>query len=382
MANILTAGLAYDPYFYAAAALMQLNKRLGMAAFVHRDLESEKGQERGSTIRLRRPGKFVAQDMPIAEGSASDISPDYMDLVLDQWKGTLFGLTDKELSYTKERVINEHIDPAAIAVADAIDASLQDLALDVPWIVDDDATTPINDFSNMRERLFLNLAPRSGDYFYQLDNVLQKRYEQEEVFYQANTGVDAATLQRDGFLGRKFGFVMFANQNEPAYETSTITLTSPVATGVQAKGSTSLIIGGSSGSGDATKGTVITITGDPQKYAITADVSVGSTGFTAAISPPLAQATAGAEVIAFDEDAATSIGLGFHRQAFALAMAPLSTAGNGLGIRMATMADPITGLVLRTRLWASGGSAKVFVGIDALWGRRTLDPNLAVRLQI
>lgn len=382
MANILTAGLAYDPYFYASAALEQLNKRLGMAAFIHRDFENEKGMEPGSVIRLRRPGKFAAQNMPIAEGSAADIVPDYLDLTVDQWKGVVFGLTDKELTFTRERVVNEHIDPAAIGVADAIDSSLQDLGLDVPWIVDDDGTTPINDFSNIKERLFLNLAPRAGDYFYQLDNVLQKRYEQQAVFYQANTGVDAETLQRDGFLGRKFGFIMFGNQNEVTYTTGSITLSSPTVNGAHVKGATSLAIAGSAGSGTATKGTVITITGDSQKYAITANVSVGASGFTASISPALAQAASGSEVVAFDQDAATSVGLAFRRNAFALAMAPLSTAGNGLGIRMATMADPITGLVLRTRLWGSGGLAKVFVGIDALWGRRTLDPNLAVRLQI
>lgn len=382
MPNILTAGLAYDPYFYASAALEQLNKRLGMAAFVYRDYEAEKGQEKGSTIRLRRPGKFTAANMPIAEGSAADISPDYMDVTLDQWKGVVFGLTDKELSYTKERVIEEHIGPAAIAVADAIDQSLVDLGLSIPWIVDDDATTPINDFSNIKETLFNNLAPRQGDYFYMLDNVLQKRYEQQAVFYQANTGVDAETLQRDGFLGRKFGFVMFGNQNEVTYTTGTIALTSPTVSGAHAKGATSLVIAGSTGSGTARKGTVITITGHTQKYAITADVSVGASGFTAAVEPAIASALSGGEVVAFDQDAATSIGLAFHRRAFALVMAPLSTVGSGLGIKMATMADPITGLVLRTRLWASGGSAKVFVGVDALWGVRVLNPNLAVRLQI
>ena len=46
---------------------------------------------------------------------------------------------------------------------------------------------------NAQEQLFNNLAPRIGDYYYTLDNVLQKRYVQQQVFYQANTGVDAET---------------------------------------------------------------------------------------------------------------------------------------------------------------------------------------------
>lgn len=380
MSNLLTAGLAYDPYFYAATALEQLNKRLGMAAFVTRDFENEKGMERGSTIRLRRPGKFTATDMPIAENSATDITPDYMDITLSNWKGVVFGLTDKELTYTRERVVQDHINPAAIAVADAIDQTLVALTLQTPWAISADGTTPVNDFPAIRERLFLNLAPRQGDYYYMLDSVLQKRYEQQAVFYQANTGVDAATLQRDGFLGRKFGYMMFANQNTQLYTSGAGALTAPVVTA--SKGATTINITGSGGSGTLKAGTILTITGDSQKYAVTADSAVAAGGTTATpISPALAQDAAGATV-AFDQTTVTTNGLAFHKNAFALVMAPLSTAGDGLGIKMATMADPVTGLVLRTRVWASGGSAKVFVGIDALWGVKTLNGNLAVRVRI
>ena len=50
--------------------------------------------------------------------------PDTVTVTLDQWWGVKFSLTDKELTYTKEQIITEHIRPAAYAVADKIDQSV------------------------------------------------------------------------------------------------------------------------------------------------------------------------------------------------------------------------------------------------------------------
>ena len=381
MANLLTAGLAYDPYFYANAGLRALYKRLGMAFYVDRSIERDKASAKGSTVQVRRAQTFATAAMPIAEASFADVSPSYDNLVISEWRGQGFKLTDKEKTQTPESFIRDHINPVAAAIAERIDSDLSALALEVPWIVDDDATDPYKDFAAMRKVLFDNKAPvvLPEDYAYMTDGVLQQRYESNPTFVQANTAGEAS-LQRDGQLGIKFGMRIFPNQNAVTQPAGGITLTSPVATGVQAKGSSTLIIGGSTGSGTAKKGVVITITGDTQKYALKADVTVGASGFTASISPPLAQATAGAEVITFDQDAATSVGLAFHREAFALVMQPLEDAGPG--ILSATVQDPITGLSLRSRIWGSGGLGATIWALDALWGVKTLNPNLAVRLQI
>lgn len=380
MSNLLTAGLAYDPYFYANAALEQLWKALGMAAYVHRDYEDEKGLQPGSTIQIRRPGVMTAQSMPIAEASATDVTPEYLNMVLDQWKGSMFTLNDKELSYTREKVVDEHIAPAAVAVADAIDQTLAALYADVGWIVADDSSTPTNDFPNLRQKFFDNkVADR--DRSYMIDGVLQNRYEKEATFYQANTGVDADKLQRDGYLTKKFGFDIFANQNSPTHSAGTVTGT-PITNGTFAKGATSVDLDAGSLSGDVNKGDVVEFAGDAQDYAITADATVSGNAVTVAVSPALQAALGDGVATTLTQTSATSVGLAWYKNAFALAMAPLSTMGNALGARMATVSDPITGITLRSRIWYTGGSAQVFVSIDALWGVRTLDPNMAVRLEI
>jgi len=69
----------------------------------------------------------------------------------------------------------------------------------------------------------------------------------------------------------------------------------------------------------------------------------------------------------------------FHKNAFALAMAPLSELGGELGARIATITDPVSSLALRSRLYYVGDSSEVHVALDVLYGVKTLDPNLACR---
>lgn len=381
MANLLTAGLAYDPYFYAGAGLEVLYKRLGMAFFVDRSLEADKAADKGSTIQLRRAQKFTSVPMPIAEGSIADVSPHYDNLVIDQWEGQGFALTDKEKTLTVERFITEHIEPVAVSVADGIDQDLASLALEVPWIVEDTvAPNQHEDFPNIRQTLFNSLAPAVNprEYAYMVDGVLQNRYEKSLTFLQANTAGDNAALQRDGVMGQKYGFTIFANQNAPTAVAGNAGATFTV-NGVQQKGSTTLSLTVATPAGTFRRGSVLTITGDPQLYAIKADVAASATTVIS-ISPALAKTTAGGEVVTADQAASTSIGLAFHRRAFALVMQPLEDAGPG--ILSGTVVDPITGLALRARIWGSGGAGKTFWTIDALWGYKTLNPNLAVRLRI
>jgi hypothetical protein len=379
VANLLTSGLAYNPYFYAQSALQVLYKRLGMAFYVNRSIERDKGSAKGDTIQLRRPKSRTPQNMPIALASFADVTPDYTNLVINQWMGDGFRLTDKEKTLTPEMFVTEHIAPVAAGIADQIDQNLSSLFLEVPWINAADGTTPTNDFGNIRLTLLNNKAPlvSERDYAYQTDAIIQSRYEKSLTFLQANTATDAA-LQREGQLGIKFGFRIFPNQNAPTYASGTGALTSPVVTA--AVGATTINITGSAGSGTLKRGTVLTITGDPQLYAVTADSAVAAGGTTAtAISPAIAQTATGATV-AFTQTASNSIGGAFHRNAFALVLQPLEDAGPG--IISATVTDPITNLSMRSRVWGDGGSGATFWALDALWGYKTLNPNLAVRNQI
>lgn len=379
MANLLSAGLAYNPYFYATEGLRLLYKRLGMAFYVQRDLAMNKGSGTGDTVQVRRAQSFATAAMPIATASFADVTPTYDNLVINQWRGQGFKLTDKERTLTPEVFVRDHLAPVANAIADRIDSDLSSLALECPWIVAADATNPYKDFPGARKILFDNKAPlvNPADYAYMTDGVLQQRYESDPVFAQASTAGDAE-LQRAGQLGVKWGVRIFPNQNATTFTTGTPALTTPVVTA--ALGATSINITGSTGSGTLKRGAVLTIAGDTQKYAVTADSAIAAGGTTATlITPPLALAPTAAAVT-FSSTTATSVGLMFHREAFALVMQPLEPTGPG--IASATMVETSTGLTLRSRVWADGGLGATVWALDALWGFKTLNPNLAVRIQI
>jgi len=148
------------------------------------------------------------------------------------------------------------------------------------------------------------------------------------------------------------------------------------------KGATSIVIKSLTDAQTLKIGDIIKITGDAQQYVVTADYTISS-ATTVAIYPALAQknlADALVTVILPSGTGATKNQcLAFHRHAFALAMAPLSDMGGRLGAQIATVADPVTNLSIRSRLWYEGDTSTVKVALDALWGVQVLNPNLAVR---
>lgn len=367
----------YDPIFYAQEGLIQLEKALGMAGRVHRG-HDKAPQQKGATISIRRPGSFTAQDAP---STAQDIDAGEVQIQLSNWKEVKFALSDKEMSATGEVIIAEHVRPAAVALADAIDQSLCALYADVPSFHDVAATAGVSDIVAVRRQMFDNQVPLRDPAMlhWMTDGDMEADFLGQAAFTQwQGAGAVGTAAQVSGALGQRFGFNFFANQNVRSHTPGTLSSTSPLLQGAHSKGATSVTLDAGTLTGTLVKGDSFVIAGSSQRYAVTADATAAGNAVTVGITPALAQGYAdNAQVtVSLDEHSAS---LAFHRNAFALAMAPLSEIGNHLGARIATVTDPITGLAMRSRLFYDGNDSKAFVALDALWGVTTLDPNLAVR---
>lgn len=375
----------YNPKFYAQEALIQLEKALGMAMRVHRGYDEERRSFRkGSTIDISQPGTFTAQNAP---STAQDIKPNNVTLTLDRWKEVKFKLTDKELAYTGEKIIQDHIRPAAYALADEVDQTLASLAEDIPWVINDQASPDIKDITEPRRIMVQNKVPvGGGDIHLMVDPVKEAGFFGLAAFNtQSVTGgvVNQDTLLR-GHLGTRFGVEVFMNQNVALHTPGTISDLTPVTNGTFPKGSTSINIDDTSLTGTLTKGDTFVIAGHSQRYAVTGLVTAsGNAMNTVGISPPLQVDVGDGVALTVDDngDAVEVMNLMFHKNAFALAMAPLSELGNQLGAKIATITDPVTGLALRSRMFYDGNNSEVYVALDILYGVKTLDPNLAVRLR-
>jgi hypothetical protein len=377
---------AYNPIFYATEALIALEKALGMAGRVYRRLDADKGRQPGDTITIRRPAVFTAVDAPT---SAANLVADSVNVTLNKWKEVKFGLTDAELTYAGDRIVSEHIRPAAYALADAIDQSLCALYKDVPWYSTWTSTATVADVLTARQRLFDNHVPMN-DLHFMIDGKREAELLALSAFSQwQGDGAAGVSTQMTGSLGVKYGLEIFANQNVARADSATIAdLAGAINQGTTptgyAAGSTSIAIDGVTSGAAFEAGDIVVITGHTQQYVLTADVTFTTGAGTLTIFPGLEAFTEDNTVVTVvlsgGSGATKSQSLAFNRNAFALAMAPLSEMGNGRGAEIFTATDPVTGLAVRARLFYDGTNSKLFVSLDALWGVKTLNPNLATRV--
>lgn len=373
MANELSV---YDPLFYAQEGIIELHKNLGMAGRVHRGYDKAP-QQKGSVISISRPSTFTALAAP---QTAQDVEAGEVQITLDQWFEVKFALTDKELTFTTEKIISDHIQPAAYAIADKIDSQLVALYKDVPWSNTNGSPLVASDITANRRILNVNQAPTNNRHL-----MLSPTQEEEALNIAAFTqhsgaGQEGVDAQMRGSLGMKYGYEVFMNQNVPSHTTGTSADATGALTAAGTKGDTAISFDSVTSGGTFKKGDSFVIAGNSQRYVFTADfTATGGAKTDAPIFPALVQDYDNLAVVTITLLSGEQ-GLGFHRNAFALAMAPLTEIGGKLGAQIATVTDPVTGLSLRSRLFYDGDTSKVFVSIDALWGIKTLDPNLACRL--
>lgn len=377
MANVLSV---FDPIFYANLALIQLEKALGMAARIHRGYDKNP-QQKGSTISIKVPSTFAAQDAP---GSDQDIKASNVDITLSYWREVKFALSDKELTITTEEIINQHIRPMAYALADDIDQKLCSLYADVPWYSGTAGTTPsaVADITGVRKVLFNNAVPLiPGMVHLMIDGNAEEKFLQLAAFSQQQGAGDVGvSTQLTGSLGTKFGLEVFSNQNVKTHVKGTCSVTTLAVNGATAAGSTTVGLDAVAVTGTLVHGDVFQVAGDAQNYTVQATATAAGNAFASVSFSPKNKA-------AWADNAVVTVvlqngvrNLAFHRNAFALAMAPLTDMASQLGAKVATVQDPITSLALRSRVWYVGDSSAVKVGLDVLFGIKTLDGNLAAAM--
>lgn len=375
MANTLSV---YDPIFYAQEGLIQLEKALGMAGRVYRGYDKSP-QQKGSTITIPVPATFSAQDAP---GNDQSLTASSVSISLDYWREVKFALSDKELTFTTEKIINDHIRPAAYALADDVDQKLATLYKDLYLFGGTPASTPdgIDDITGARKLLQDNAAPDDGNRHFMIDTAAEEKFLQLAAF-NTNAGAPAATQEvlMRGSIGTRFGIEFFANQNTPSHTTNgNLTAGTALQTNAQpglAKNAAVLKDSGGSLAGTIKAGTVFTVNGDTQTYVITEDATAAANLCSIKFEPATKVNWSASAAVTLK--AAHVANLCFHKNCFALAMAPLSEMGNQLGAKIATVT--YNGLALRSRLWYDGDTSSVKVGLDVLFGLKTLDRRLGVR---
>lgn len=393
MANTLTAILVQ----ILSKGMMTLRQQVLMTKLVNTDYSLE-AKKKGQTIDIPLSAAQTTEDVtPAATITApSDLTPTTAQISLDNWKHTDFALDDREIGRIRadKDFVPLQMQEAFKALANDINDTVFATYKGIYGYVGTAATTPfgsgveVASATNLRKVLHEQLCPRD-DRRAVLDFAAEAAALNLSPFSDAEKRGSAET-KASGELGRIFGFNWYGDDAVPSHTAGTIT------TGLIAKASTAVAVGvktfvcttaASTGACALLEGDIILIAGDDQTYVLTADATQASasTDVTIAFEPALKVALTGSEAVTVK--ATHVVNLGFHRDAFGLAMrAPdagikellgVSTAGNVV-MSSVTLQDPVSKLIMRLELIR--GYKMTVWDIDCLWGTALVSAARASRL--
>jgi hypothetical protein len=397
----------------AAEAITILDNELVMAKQVFRGYENEfdkkiNGYTVGEEISIRKPADFTVRTDAVL--SAQDVTEGKTTIKVDQRRGVDFSFTSQDLTLKISDLSERVIKPAMVQLANSVDTYLMGLYKDVPnWVgTPGQVVNSYADFAKAPERLDEYAVPSERSAVLSPADHWGLLGSQTSLYMQ-----DVAKgAYRKGSLGEIGGVDTFMSQNVPTHTVGVATGTPLVNGASQATtyaltkdtGTQSLITDGwtNSTTGILKAGDVFTIANvfavNPvtkatlqflKQFTVTADADSGATTgpSTLTIAPAMIASGAFQNVSAgpADNAAITVMGTGgtgyrqnmvFHKNAFALVTVPLVSPPGAVDVARKSY----KGLNVRVIPVYDGTNDLSAWRLDILFGARTIDPRLALRL--
>jgi hypothetical protein len=328
-----------------------------------------------------------AQD--VVPGPYSQNTPDLtvntVPIPLNNWKEVPFYLTDKDLGEIMAGVPAMEVTEAARALSNAVDLSLLNLYPQIFNAVGVAGTTPFSGGSGdsvarqARKVLGKWLTPMSDRAI-----VLDLEAEAEALGLPAFASYQQSNddqLIKEGRIGRKYGFDWFCDQLAVRHPVPTLSNLTVAVNGAVTQGASQMVVDSGTLTGSVRVGDLFTVAGDTQTYTVTEAATAAANAVTVKFSP-IAQ-TPFADNAAVVFRGGHAVNLAFHRDAFALAIRPLSEQGADIagelgGGRTLTMVDDVTGIPLR--LEVKREHKRTRWSMDLLWGCALVRPQCATRI--
>jgi len=396
----------------AKAAVGILENELVMANAVYRGYEDEFGKKVngytvGDTVTIKKPTDFTVRSTITA--SAQDVTEGKTSITVNQIAGVDFAFTSQQLTLNIGELSDRVIRPAMIQIANQIDVQVMSLYKDIPQYVGTPGTLiqSFAGFAKGAQNMDQRSVPQGGRSailapadFWALAG------SQTALFSQAINNKS----YREGEIGKIGGISTYMSQNAPTFTTGPM-------------GGAPLVNGGAQGTTYDTTGantqTLITdgwtaaaaarvVAGDVFTIANVFDVnpitkatlpilkqfvvkaagsSDGAGNLTMTIAPQII--TSGAfqtvSVVPADNAALTFVGtantnytnnLFFDRNAFALVTVPMVKPPGAVECSRQSK----NGIQVRVIPFYDGTNDKSTWRLDVLYGTKTIDPRLAVRV--
>lgn len=328
----------------AKESLRMLENNLGMAKKVYRDWENKLSKD-GETLGLRKPNVFRATKARARSNSA--LAESNVTLTVATQAHVSFEWSSKEMTDTIDRVSERYITPAMSALANTVDVDLYDLYSDVSNQVGTPGTSPANFdvYARARQKLNEEAIPLNDRYVF-----VNPAGEAETLIGLQGLFVEKKVdgIVSDGSLGSLAGFDFYMAQNVQTHTTGVHTTSStPLVDGASQTGATLLSNGWASGAATLTEGDTFTVagvyavnpktgasTGVLRTFTVTAAITSTLAVIDIPIYPPItvtgayqtcsaSPANDAAITMTGTESTEYPVNMGFHKDAFTLAMRPL-----------------------------------------------------------
>jgi len=382
-ANTLTSILTQ----ILARGMMCLRPEVLMTKLVNTDYSLE-AKKKGQTIDIPLSAAVATDDVTAAAvpGAPTGVTPTTAQITLDNWKHASFGLSDIEVGRIRadQDFVPLQMEEAFKALAKDINDSVFATYKGIYGYVGTAGMTPfgsgveVASATNLRKVLLEQYCPRSNRRGI-LDLSAEAAALNLAPFSDAEKRGSKDT-KTSGNLGQIFGFDWYGEDGVP---THTAGSGSNIETDAAGYAIGVKLINSDTGTGTIEEGDVFTIAGDDQTYVCTADVGDVAAGAIAFL-PALKVTISGATAITLK--ASHVVNLGFHRDAFGLAMRSpdagikellgQSIAGNIM--QSVVLQDPVSKLIMRLELIR--GYKMTIWDVDCLWGTALVSAERAARL--
>jgi len=396
----------------AKESLAILQNMLGFSANVNRDFESEftgnmnRGYAPGTTINIKRPPRYTYRAGRVAVPQATventvplTLSQGGCDLNFTSAERTL-SLTNLEakLAAAMAPVCNE-IDRQGLALAhyatyNAVGTvgtrpTTQDAAFDAITAVNqrlDEMAAP--SVKDRQRNLIMNPA---------MNGALIRGFG--GLF---NNSAKIGKQYDSGMMVDSLGLAYGMDQNVDTHTNGTQP-TGPTANAVNGASQTgsTIAVNGAAITGTITRGSIITFggvnavnpqsrvsTGSPAQFVVTADVAAGATSIP--VSPAIVSSGAFQNVTASPANNATlsvlgaasasyACNIGYHKDAFTLAMVPMWMPPGGKGV-IEVHQETDNGFTVKATEFYDGREDMSYIRLDVLFGWAATYPELSVKL--
>jgi hypothetical protein len=267
----------YQPNVWAMEGLLQLENNMVAANLVHRDFSTTIAKF-GQSVNIQRPSDFTAvrkvtgDDVTIQDATGNNVN-----VTLNHLAHTTFMIYDDDNDKSMKDLITEFMVPAGRSLAQYMDLVILSQVyqfLGSGNTVGDLNTAPTREsLVDIHTRANVLKFPNSQKF-----GILTPRVEgsllRDDNISNAQYAADAGMALREAWLGRKYGFDLFMDQNTPSIAASTNVTGAINNSGGYAAGSTALTVDGFSAA--ISNGSYVTIAGDDRPRRVSATTGAGT----------------------------------------------------------------------------------------------------------